>query len=305
MSTIEKAMERLAGKGAAPTPIDTGAGAKATALDRSPADTKVGDRPVHVARTTGHKAAVATGERLAIDPERMRQAGLIVPGEGKTRITEEFRRIKRPLLANVEGRSAAPIANRNLIMVTSALPGEGKSFVAINLAISIAMEMDRTVLLMDADVEKPSVARILDLPGRPGLMDLLVDPTLDIPDVLYDTTIPKLRIIGAGRSDDRSTELLSSTQMRRLMAELADRYPDRVIIFDSPPLLATTQSSVLAELAGQILVVVEAGQTPQSAVEEAVAELDPEKAISLVLNKQVLPSPGGAYGYGYYGQYGD
>jgi protein-tyrosine kinase len=214
------------------------------------------------------------------------------------RIADEFRVIKRPLLSNVHGRSAAPVASANLIMVSSSLPGEGKTFVSVNLAISLAMELDTSVLLVDADVSRPSVLKRLGLPASPGLMDLLTNSSLDVADVMMRTNIDKLSLLPAGRPQGRATELLSSDEMRRLVEELATRYPDRVLVFDAPPLLPSTESRVLATHMGQVIVVVESERTPQKAVQQTMATLESCPVVMTLLNK-ITRSEVGAY-YGYY-----
>ena len=195
------------------------------------------------------------------------------------------------------------VDNINLIMVTSALAGEGKTFSAINLAMSIAMEQDKTVLFVDADVSKATAATLLGISSkRPGLIDLLEDPTIQMRDVMLHTNVPNLRILTAGRLHDRATELLASEAMHRLMLDLSRRYPDRVIVFDSPPLLQSTEAVVLANLMGQVVFVVAAEQTGQDAVTEAVHLLKGEKIIGMVLNKsrrRVSARYGYGYGYGY------
>jgi receptor protein-tyrosine kinase len=150
---------------------------------------------------------------------------MIIPDGQKSQLSEEFRNIKRPLLANAFNRSGAPIKHGNLVMVTSSFAGEGKSFSAINLAMSIAMDVDHTVLLVDADVAKPSLPAFLGVQAERGLMDLLLDDRLRFSDVLIKTNVAKLNILPAGRFHPRATELLASDAMSRLLAEMAARYP--------------------------------------------------------------------------------
>jgi receptor protein-tyrosine kinase len=239
-----------------------------------------------------------------IDLARLRKAGMITPDGEKTQISEEFRVIKRPLLTNVFSRSATRIKNGNLIMVTSSFPGEGKSFSAINLAMSIAMEKDHTVLLVDADVAKPSIPASLGLAPSKGLMDLLLDESLRFSDVLIKTNVDKLTILPAGRWDAHATELLASERMNRLLEELAQRYDDRIVIFDSPPLLVTTESRTLASKMGQIVMVVEAAKTPQTAVKEALSQIEKCEVVGLILNKSAGLLGDDATTYGAYGGYG-
>jgi exopolysaccharide/PEP-CTERM locus tyrosine autokinase len=236
----------------------------------------------------------------------MRKQGFLTPDASRSRMAEEYREIKRPLLINIDKRGADIVENANLIMVTSSLPGEGKTFNSINLAISIAMEKDRTVLLVDGDVAKPSVAERLNLNVTNGLTDVLAgEKGLSIADVLLKTNIPNLRFLPAGHQHEHATELLASEYMSIVMDEFASRYRDRVVIFDSPPLLLTSESAVLGSMMGQIVLVVAAEQTLQHTVFEALTKLDNEKIIGLILNKY-RPGLGNRQGtgYGYYGKYG-
>jgi len=245
-------------------------------------------------------------QRVEIDLTRLRRAGFLTPDEGRSRLAEEMRQIKRAVLKNIEADEHLRVENANLIMVTSSLPGEGKSFTAINLAISIAMELDKRVLLVDADVAKPSIHRYLGIDARHGLIDYLTDPHAELHQFLLKTNIPKLTLLPAGSTHQYATELLASGRMRSLVEELQGRYPDRVVIFDSPPVLLTNESRVLASLVGQILLIVEAERTPQETVKEALSAIaDEEKVIGLVLNKNRRKSGGGYYGgYGYSYGYG-
>jgi len=236
--------------------------------------------------------------RLSIPFRQLKERGMVTPDAPRSKIAEEYRRIKRPLLMNIEGEGAAVIRDGNLIMVTSALPGEGKTFSAINLAISIAMEQDKTVLFVDADVSKATAGALLGVPsGSRGLNDVL-EGGVDLSEVLYQTNIPNLRVLPAGKVHERSTELLASESMRRLMKDMAKRYADRVIVFDSPPLLPTTEANVLANLMGQVVFVVAANKTSQGAVTEAISHIDGDRVIGMLLNKSTAKF-GVSYGYGY------
>jgi protein-tyrosine kinase len=238
--------------------------------------------------------------RITLNIERMRQYGIVTPDQGRTQIAEQFRVIKRPLLTNAFNRGPGMIKNGNLIMVTSALAGEGKSFCTVNLAMSIAMEMDRTVLLVDADVARPSVPKILGLGAERGLLDILQDEKLDLADVLIKTNIEKLTLLTAGRRHSHSTELLASQSMGDLLKELAERYADRVVIFDSPPLLLTSEARVLAGQMGQIVLVVEAETTSQQAVKETLRQIESCDVVNLIYNKARSFSGGEYYGYYYH-----
>jgi protein-tyrosine kinase len=184
-------------------------------------------------------------------------------------------------------------------MVTSAVAGEGKSFTALNLAMSMAMELDKTVLLVDADVAHPELLDILGLPPSKGMMDVLTDSKLDLSSVILRTNVEKLSVLPAGAPHLRATELLASDAMTHLVNEMAARYPDRIIVFDSPPLLLTTESPVLATHMGQIVVVVEAERTAESRLMLALSRIETCPIVMTLLNKARAPDLGLYYGYGY------
>mgnify|MGYP001823754260 FL=1 len=196
------------------------------------------------------------------------------------------------------------VANANLIMVTSSLAGEGKTFTSINLAMSIATEMDKTVLLVDADVAKPDVTARLGVQAEQGLIDVLLEDDLTLPDVLIRTDIPKLSLLPAGRKHVHATELLASEGMRQLTLELSTRYSDRIVIFDSPPMCLTSEARVLAGLMGQVVMVVEESKTTQQTVKQALSMLDSNEIIGIVMNKRKASRHGGEGYYGRYGYYG-
>lgn len=224
-------------------------------------------------------------KRLALNFDKLRHYGIITPEDKKTAITEQFRVIKRPLLTNSFNKGAGQIKNGNLIMVSSSLAGEGKSFCAVNLAMSIAMEMDHTVLLVDADVARPMVPKILGLGAEKGLLDVLLDDKLDLTEVLIRTNIEKLSVLTAGSPQPNANELLASQSMGLLLKELVHRYEDRIIIFDSPPLLLTSEARVLASQMGQIVLVVEGEKTSQQTVRETLRQIESCEVINLVYNK--------------------
>jgi receptor protein-tyrosine kinase len=186
---------------------------------------------------------------------------------------------------NALGKGAAPIEHGNLISVSSSLPSEGKTFTAMNLALSISTELDSTVLLIDGDVLRCSLSTLLGIEKEKGLIDLLEDKNCTVGDVILETQIPRLKVISAGKRSDKSTELIASKEMEDLLNEITVRYHDRIVIFDSPPLLSTSESIVLNQHMGQVLVVVEAGGTPVEAIKDTLSRLDSDKAIGLVLNK--------------------
>ncbi|MDN4504268.1 XrtA-associated tyrosine autokinase [Alteromonadaceae bacterium BrNp21-10] len=217
-------------------------------------------------------------------------------------LSEEFRAIKRKVLSNAFGPLSKTLSNSNIIMVTSANPGEGKTYTAVNLALSIALEQDKTVLLVDADVLRPNVMRTLGVDYDNGLMEYLIGDVSDIADVMYQTNVEKLRIIPAGKSHHLSTELLASEKMLETVVEFANRYSDRVVIFDTPPLLGVNETAIMTNLAGQAVVVIAEGQTKLTNIESAIEQLNPTMAKGFVINKsrQNQGQSGYGYGYGYY-----
>lgn len=291
MSIVERAVGRLAG---GPT---GNVSAKRAQLAQPVQSAQFVDPPVP-GRAATVDAAIASAEReeprLEIDARVLRSRHFITPQSGRTMIAEDFRRIKRHLLAG---------SPKPRVMVTSALPGEGKTFCAINLAISLAMELDRRVLLVDADTVRPNVLQSLGVENTlPGLMDALVEGHPRVgDDMIRRTNIGKLSILPPGTHRDNATELLASDLMRTLVAELSARHPDQIVIFDSPPLLVASESAALASHMSQILLVVAANQTSEVALKEALKRLDERDCpVGLLLNKN--ESAGAGYGYYGYGQ---
>lgn len=294
MSTlIEQAMlrlERLRGAGFASKP----SGHERQRQSRVPVPVDSGPA-LHVAVAAGHK----TSRLIHLNAAAMAAACIFAPGTGPTAQAKQFRMIKRPLIKNIAEFKRAGQLRANLIMVTSALAGEGKSFTAANMAMSMATELDYRVLLVDADVARPSLARMLGFEADQGLLDVLQD-RVDLQDVLLATNIDKLTVLPSGTPRPGATELLASESMRRLLDDVASRYPDRIIIFDSPPLLLTTEAGVLASHMGQIVVVVKADDTPQAEVRRALEGIASHPVKLMVLN-QVHASmmEGSNYTYGY------
>jgi len=314
MDTIEKAIERLSRQGGSvPAEVPVSANAAERLAPGEALEVPVASAVEAVAMDGEHTSIEQeqkfrepmvqcgikrTRRSVTLDLQRIRDAGMVVPDGNRSRIKEEYRHIKRPLLLNASGKGAAVRENPNVIMVTSSQPGEGKTFTSINLALSIAAERDRTVLLVDADVLKPTVSKFFGVESGQGLVDFLIDDTLDLADVLIETSVPSLTLLPAGNGHHLSTELLGSESMQALVREMSTRYSDRIIIMDSPPLLATTEARVLAGLVGQLVMVVESERTRQSMVKEALALLDPDMTVGFILNKSR-----GTLGNDYYGPY--
>jgi exopolysaccharide/PEP-CTERM locus tyrosine autokinase len=186
------------------------------------------------------------------------------------------------------------------IMVTSALPGEGKSFVAANLAISVARGINRYVLLMDCDLRRPSIHTKFGFGDVPGLSDYLTNGE-SLTNLLRSTEVDNLTILPGGRTPHNPSELLSSERMAALIQEVTDRYPDRLIILDSPPPKLTAESGVLARQVDGILLVVKYGSTPRTMVKEIVDNIGKDKIIGSIINSFNIRSS--RYYARHYGKY--
>ena len=247
------------------------------------------------------RAAAQGGARskvVQIDLEALAAAGFVTPQAQRSQIADEFRVLKRPIIRNARERIGARAERANLIMVTSAIPAEGKSFIALNLAMSIALEVDSHALLIDADVANPSLMHMTHLPpASKGLLDLLTNGDTKLHDVLLRTNVEKLTLLPSGTSHGRATEMLASETMAALLEDMASRYPDRILVFDSPPLLATTEARALAS---HILMVVEADRTTQTLVKHALETIESCPVVMMVLNKAPRPEVGSYYGHHYY-----
>ena len=246
----------------------------------------------------------AAGRHGVIDREELGQGGFILPDTPASPLAEEFRIIKRHLLiAAMGGNASAPVDRGRMILVASAQPDEGKTFCAVNLALSIAAEKDVEVLLIDADFAKPEILSILGLEGGAGLLDALADPSVDPESCIIRTDLPNLAVLPAGRQSNEATELLASDRTRAVLDQLVSRNPARILIFDSAPALAASQASVLALHVGQVLMVVRADQTGEQELKEALALLAGCASIQLMLNGVRFGPRGRRFGYNYgYGE---
>lgn len=327
MSSIERAMDKLSGEEpdkahahaedmpaaaeATPEPAHAERASSANAeraqepLADIPAEAGQADivveQPAAPASDALHKPASSGTPRVHVDFDRLTAGGFLIPGQAMTREAEEFQRIKRRLLGNLVPGIYESERPPNLVLITSSVPGEGKTFVSVNLAISIAMEMDRTVLAIDTDIVKRDLSKVFGIVNRRGLFDLLADPSLRLEDLLVRTSISNLTVLPAGNRHANSTEMLASQRMRELTDEIAARYSDRVVLFDSPPVLAMTTATALAPLVGQLVVVAEAGATKQETIRETITRLEGIRITGIILNKSKQAQ---STGYDYYGSYG-
>lgn len=304
MSTIERALSRKK-KQQQDTPRQA-----EDAADHDGAATPPSDPATPGYPASGRKDLVGVGFEprgplLKVDINQLRRQSMYPTVAMEDRLGNEYRRIKRPLLANATGRGVMPVERGNLIMVTSSIQGEGKTFTSLNLALSIARDPDFSVTLVDGDVARAHLSRVLGAQQQPGLLDLLGDETLNPMDLIMPTNIDSLSVLTAGSRHALSEELLSSDRMGRLVAQLADPTPRHIILFDSPPVLAAPDAVTLSHHVGQVVVVVKSSSTLRHQVTTTVDQLDPDKAINMVLN-QALGGPGGDDYGGYYGYgYGD
>ncbi|MDZ3832534.1 MAG: AAA family ATPase [Sphingopyxis sp.] len=248
--------------------------------------------------------AVVPQRQGVIDRDRLAANGMIVPGMPVTGISEEYRIVKRELIRNFSGSGNRPVLPRgHRVLIASANPGEGKTFSAVNLALSLATEADHDVLLIDADIAKPSVLGALGLEDGPGLMDALADARLPLGECLIQTDIPGLKVMPAGTQHMHDTELLASARTEALLARLEQGAPGRILILDSPPVLAASPAAVLAGHVGQLIMVVRADETLESSLRDAIGLMGGCPHIQLLLNG-VKFSPGGRRFGTYYGQGG-
>ena len=248
---------------------------------------------------------VGGGEAVHVDLDAMMRAGLL-PSEDDAsgRLSNEVRRAKLPLLNNATGKSAKVPEFADRIAVTSAVPGEGKTFTAINLALSLAREPDFEVVLLDADIPKSDVTRTFGLQGYPGLMDILADESRRPADVILHTDISNFFLVPAGQRNPLAAELFGGRRMGQVLEDLGASSKQRLLVFDSSPLLATPEARVLASQMGQVVVVVGAGHTRRYELKSALEGLGDSQYVGLILNKSRLPAIENPY-YGYYGQYGN
>lgn len=280
-------------------------------LSRSTADADPGVRPepaMRIPRGLPARDDAASQPPLPLQPHgsvqidlnRLAAMGYVPLDGGRTPLAEQMRGVKLPVLANVRGEGPVPVARANLVMVTSGLAGEGKTYTAINLAISIASEHDTSVVLVDCDLAKPSVMERLGLREARGLTELLLDSNLTLDEVVLRTNIPRLSLLPVGTHRKGTSEMLTSDAMAMRLRELERGNARQVVIFDSPPLLRASEASRLAAQVGQVIVVVEAEKTRESDLRDALAMIDACPVVSLVLNKARAARFGSGYhGYGY------
>lgn len=293
MSLIQNALEKMRRSGATAAGPNEATGASQAVPFGHPGSAAQEDEP-----------AESQARRVDIDWDEVRAVGYLPAQTEMRRFADFYRQIKRPLIEKALAVGGAPDAR--LILVSSALPGDGKSFTAINLALSMARERDISVLLVDADLPRSRISEVFGLGGEPGLVDALLRESSDIESYIVHTNVAGLDILPAGVSVDNATELLASERMTQIAGRLATRRPRRLVLFDSAPLLGSTEASALAKIPGQIALVVRAGKTPRQAVVDAVACLNEAKLQGIILNEATTARGSGYYyGYSSYGASGN
>lgn len=239
------------------------------------------------------------GRTVVLNHGALRAAGMLPPPSQERHIARQYRQIKRPLVSAVLGRGVPAVEDGRVILVTSALPGEGKTFTSLNLSLSLALEQDLAVVLVDADVPKPHITEQLGLKDDKGLLDALVDANQDVESLILPTDSPGLSVLPVGRSTPNAAELLTSARMLEVLRTIAGPASGRVAVLDSSPVLLTSEAPALAELAGQIVMVVRAGHTSRQDVLDALGLVNARANVSLVLNQSVAgDSQDYKYGYG-------
>jgi protein-tyrosine kinase len=210
--------------------------------------------------------------------------------------SEQFKILRANVLFPTSGKPP------RMIMVTSAVPGEGKSFIASNLAISIAQNIDEHVLLMDCDLRLPSIHNRFNIEAKIGLSDYLTSD-VSLSSLLVKVGVEKLSILPGGKPPENPAELLSSEKMAQLLEEVKKRYEDRYIIIDSAPPQLTAESSALARQVDGIILVINYGKTKRELISDLLETIGKEKIIGIVFNRFNLWSSS-YYGYGKYSHYG-
>jgi protein-tyrosine kinase len=262
---------------------------------RAPVPTPVVPAPVLAPRPKSARFA-------HVDRDRLRATNYIDPYGPVSGLSEEFRIVKRQLLLAARGgKGVETIEHGERILICSANPNEGKTFCAVNLALSMATEKDNRVLLVDADFAKPSVLARLGMESSPGLMDALADPSIDVEDLVIETDIEGLSVLPAGAQTNQDTEYLAAARTSAVLDQLTRHDPSRIVIFDSPPALAASPASVLALHCGQAVMVVHADVTTDSALRDALSLLSGCEHIQLLLNRAKFSPTGRKFGsyYGY------
>jgi exopolysaccharide/PEP-CTERM locus tyrosine autokinase len=296
MSVVERALKRLQKGGGTPQSVTGQKPVARVSRRRAPPQSAVNRKAFEAIHAHGHV--------IEFSVEAMAEAGLY--SKGNSQLADEYRMIKQPILRKATEESETQNSRCNLIMVASALGGEGKTFTSVNLSLSLASEKDWEVLLVDVDCRNPQLSRLLGVEKEPGIMDYLKDPSLDIESLIMPTSVDGLAVLPLGSIDEHAAEHLASARMDELCERFSAAGKHHIVVFDSSPLLLTSEAPILSTQIGQVALVVQANATPRQAVLEAIEKLDSERAIGLILNRADQGGDilryGQGYGYGYPGR---
>jgi protein-tyrosine kinase len=262
------------------------------------ADTAAVSAPVQPAGTA---PAAHPAKRITLDMQSLQARGYLPEATRGPVFRDQYRHIKRPLIEKARSNPGAP--QLRLLMMSSALAGDGKTFTTLNLALSMAQERDTSVLLIDADLSNPTASRILGVGGERGLLDALSDQSVDVGSLIHGTSVHGLDVLPAGTPMDHASELLASARMARVAAQISAN-PHYIVLFDSAPVLLSGESGALAQLVGQIVLVARSGKTPRQALLDAIGRLDASKLSGIILNDSKADPGRYYYGYGSYGSQG-
>jgi protein-tyrosine kinase len=287
VSVIENALEKMRRSTGSPEPAVVPAAARANTL---PARPQVAEPP----------PPPESGRVLAIDRAQLRAQHYFPEQAEERRFANYYRDIKRPIIHKALQAGASP--DLRLILVSSALPGEGKTFTTLNLALSMAREQDISVLLIDADLPRAHLSRMLGVAQEPGLLNALHDESIDVESLVLRTDTRGLSVLPSGGTTDSASELLGSERMVEIAARLVARNPRRLALFDCSPILASSEVRALVRIPGQIILVARAGETPRQALINAIAHVDGRKLSGVVLNDAFIGRGEGYYDYASYYQ---
>jgi protein-tyrosine kinase len=288
MSVIERALEKYRRQGDRSAPNSPAMSAAQAAAPGAPVEAP----PVDTRRLP-HRPDV-----LTLHEASLRQQGYLPENDSTAVMMHQYRRLKRPLVQQALKRDL--VVSPRTIAVCSAVAGEGKSFTSLTLGISLAHERDFSVLLIDGDAARHALTKALGCIGEPGLLDLLDDGSRGLESAIRETSQEGLYFLPSGSWREDAPELLGSTRLAKLFGEISTHFPNCLILCDTPPVLLTNEARAFLLLAGQVVFVVSAGGTPRQSVLDAVAMIDPDRPIQMVLNKYTGPVD---KGYLYYGDY--
>lgn len=304
MSLIEKALQKIQ---AASQPSTPSIGLKDLALSNR--------ELVHDKNQGNHlqETSVAVSlenlPTLQIDKSILRKYGMLAQQDQERVLVRQFREIKRSLLSAFnESDEFEQAGDQKVIMLSSALSGDGKTFTALNLASSLAMERDLNVILVDGDVAKPHISSLLDCSDKLGLLDFIADTSVSVNEIIYSTNITGLYFVPAGKKTEQANELMSGQRMKDVLSQLSGISKNTLLLFDTSPILLTSESKVMASYADFVLLLVRSGVTPKLAVTDSIKTLQEIGVrFGIVLNdtkSNVFTSYGYGYGYGYGDTYG-